>query len=238
LKGHDWEDKKIKQTFNKLIDHSDEFMEKKMYMGVLDSILSKYGTTMVGYSVLGIPVFGAQSEEYKKQIGEDKSKITKDYIRNSSLLINLSKAIGRILVSYKDFQNLAGYTSLVSELKQVIDDLDEGKYNRALVKNADKTFDISDHTKRGEIILSGNIKFEDVPIISPNGDILVEGINFEVTKGMNLLISGPNGCGKSSLFRILGNLWPVFGGKVFKPESDKIFYIPQRPYLPNGTLRD
>lgn len=74
-----------------------------MYMGVLDSILSKYGTTMVGYSVLGIPVFGSNSEEYRKQIGEDKSKITKDYIRNSSLLINLSKAIGRILVSYKDF---------------------------------------------------------------------------------------------------------------------------------------
>lgn len=68
-------------------------------------------------------------------------------------------------------------------MKQVIDDLDEGKYNRALVANAEKTFDISDHTKRGEIILSGNIKFEEVPIISPNGDILVEGINFEVNKG-------------------------------------------------------
>ena len=91
---------------------------------------------------------------------------------------------------------------------------------------------------KGQIVTSNKIIFEDVPIFSPNGDILIEKMNFEIAPGMNLLISGPNGCGKSSLFRILGELWPLFGGKVHKPAIDEIFYIPQRPYLPNGTLRD
>ncbi len=80
--------------------------------------------------------------------------------------------------------------------------------------------------------------FEGVPILSPNGDTLIPAMSFEISPGMNLMITGPNGCGKSSLFRILGELWPIFGGKLTKPSIEKIFYIPQRPYLPNGSLRD
>jgi len=175
-------------------------------------------------------------------------------VRNSSLLINLAKAIGRIVVSYKDVQNLAGYTALIYEIKEVLDDLEMGRYKRIMVKNnsladqeegdkqrigKDENVMIdSSLANQAEVVVSDKIIFERVPILSPNGDTLIPAMTFEIQPGMNLLITGPNGCGKSSLFRILGELWPVFGGKVSKPSIEKIFYIPQRPYLPNGSLRD
>lgn len=82
------------------------------------------------------------------------------------------------------------------------------------------------------------IIFDNVPIVAPNGDILIKAISFEIKPGMNTIVSGPNGCGKSSLFRLLSGLWPLTAGTLSRPHMDKLFYVPQRPYLPAGTLRD
>lgn len=139
---------------------------------------------------------------------------------------------------------MAGYTTLIHELDEVLRDLKNGKFVRTQVTQGkdgeaqSQTMKINDWKQQGTIIISDNLKFEDVPILSPNGDVLIEKMNFEIKPGMHLMITGPNGCGKSSLFRIMGNLWPVTAGTLTKPSLEKIFYIPQRPYLPNGTLRD
>lgn len=154
---------------------------KRLYMGIFDSMLVKYGAVMVAYGVLGIPVFGSQRETYLKGVSSDTSSITRDYIRNSSLLISLAKAIGRIVVSYKEVQNLAGYTSLVYEMKEVIDDLKHGSYAR-IMSNKDQeqkvetkkvTRDLLQPLVQGEITFDDKqIKLINVPLNAPNGDVL------------------------------------------------------------------
>lgn len=148
-----------------------------------------------------------------------------------------SDAFGRLMFSYKEISELAGYTSRVSMLMDVIADIQRGHFEKALVSSASIEANAAVLAGRGELQEGEDIKFEGVPIVSPNGDVLVKALSFHIGRGDHLLIVGPNGCGKSSLFRILGGLWPVYGGKVRKPPSEDIFYIPQRPYLSKGTLR-
>ena len=157
------------------------------------------------------------------------------FVTNRRMMLSSSDAFGRIMFSYKEITELAGYTARVSTLLSVLDSIQAGHFEKSLVSSAsDKAAILND---RGETIESSEIEFIEVPIVSPNGDVLVEKLSFDVKSGEHLLIVGPNGCGKSSLFRILGGLWPVYGGIVRKPPYGDIFYIPQRPYLSRGTLR-
>ncbi len=119
----------------------------------------------------------------------------------------------------------------------ILSDLNEGRYVRTMVNSENREDRLIPGS--GKMIeIDHKIKFSDVPLVTPNGDVLIRSLNFEVSSGMNVLVCGPNGCGKSSLFRTLGELWPLFGGELHKPNKDKLFYIPQRPYMTLGTLRD
>ena len=100
--GSDWEKTHINNKFKELLNHVKYVLYKRFLMGIFDSMLVKYGAFMVGYAVVGLPVFGPGREKYLARIADVPSQITNDYVRNSSLLINLAKAIGRIVVSYKD----------------------------------------------------------------------------------------------------------------------------------------
>jgi len=142
------------------------------------------------------------------------------------------------VTSYEDIQRLAGYTKMVSTIKRVLVDLENGNYSREMVMSKEDMEEKKLAPNSGEYIYNDeNIKFDKVSIVTPNGDILVNEIEFTIKKGENLMIVGPNGCGKSSLFRMLGKLWPLWNGKLYSPEHS-LFYIPQKPYLCIGTLRD
>ena len=228
--GSQWQIMKLKSRFESLIRQVSSIIVKKFYIGCLDNFIIKYGSNIFSNIILAIPVFDTSSAIYKIKATDDVGNITKDYIKNLSNLINFARAIGKILTTYKELQSLSGYTYLISETYTVLDDISNQKFSRASIKPLPVPV--------GKYIRGDFIKFENVPIISPTGDVLIEDLNLFIQPGMHTVIRGPNGCGKSSMFRILGELWPLFSGTVTKPDPSKISYIPQRPYLPYGTFRD
>ena len=67
---------------------------------------------------------------------------------------------------------------------------------------------------------------------------LIEDLSVELPSGQGLLIVGPSGCGKSSLLRAIAGLWDTGTGTIVRPNLDQILFLPQRPYMLLGTLRD
>jgi putative ATP-binding cassette transporter len=72
----------------------------------------------------------------------------------------------------------------------------------------------------------------------PDGRPLVDGATLAFQPGDTALISGPSGVGKSTLFRAIAGIWPFGTGEVRLPREGRVLFLPQRPYLPIGTLRE
>ncbi len=72
----------------------------------------------------------------------------------------------------------------------------------------------------------------------PNGQQLLETLNLTINPGDSLLIMGPSGCGKSTLMRTLAGIWPFGKGSITIPTGQTLLFLPQKSYLPLGTLRE
>ncbi|KIM47919.1 hypothetical protein M413DRAFT_15990 [Hebeloma cylindrosporum] len=234
MRGETTEKMLIEREYASLIEHENSVLQRRWWFGCVEEGIIKWLWGSFGLVLCAIPVFF----KIPGVGGIDLGGRTEGFVTNRRLLLSSSDAFGRVMYSYKDLSELAGYTARVSLLLDTMKDVREGKFDKALVNSATNEENAATLKGRGEVFESDDIKFENVPIVTPNGDILVKSLSFHIRPGQNLLIVGPNGCGKSSLFRILGGLWPVYGGVVHKPASSEFILIPQRPYLPLGTLRD
>jgi vitamin B12/bleomycin/antimicrobial peptide transport system ATP-binding/permease protein len=83
------------------------------------------------------------------------------------------------------------------------------------------------------------LDLDGVEVALPDGARLLQGVNVTVREGETVLLRGPSGAGKTTLFRVLAGLWPFGRGRIKAPPPDaRILFLPQKPYLPIGTLKD
>jgi vitamin B12/bleomycin/antimicrobial peptide transport system ATP-binding/permease protein len=82
------------------------------------------------------------------------------------------------------------------------------------------------------------LRIENLEVFLPYGTITLSKSVVELAPGERMLIVGAPGAGKTSLFRALAGLWPWGSGRIAFPRSGSVMFVPKRPYLPDGSLRE
>ncbi|CAG9770298.1 unnamed protein product [Ceutorhynchus assimilis] len=263
--GHKVEQSHLRSAFRILTQHLEHMFAVKLWFVMLEQFLMKYvwsGTGMIVVSLpvflpevikqvkpkkslLPLPVLTADEKAPQESLQDSVSERTHYFTTAKNLLLTGSNAVERLMSSYKDIVELAGHTARVANMFSVLEEASDGIYNKTVVAKKEKTGDFEVEFKgdqpvaKGKVYPSTNyeIVLQNVPIVTPNCDVVCPSLSLDLKPGQHLLITGPNGCGKSSLFRILSGLWPVYGGELTTPKNS-MFYIPQRPYMVIGNLRD
>src|SRR5262245_48211304 len=81
------------------------------------------------------------------------------------------------------------------------------------------------------------IRLVDLRLEAPGGAVILEASDAVAAAGARVALLGAPGCGKTTLFRSMAGLWPFGSGRIERPERERMLFVPQRRYLPIGTLR-
>lgn len=84
----------------------------------------------------------------------------------------------------------------------------------------------------------GGMRLAPTRVTLPSGQALIESDALMLDAGDSVLVSGPTGSGKSTAFRVIGGIWPFADGELQVPVGATTMVLPQRPYIPHGSLAD
>ena len=239
---------------------------QRIRKSVADNV-SKFQGLLVGSIFVHVPFMVRAANSEGERISAFRA--------TEELMLRCGSAFTEVLLLGRNLDELAGYTHRLGQLFRVMDagvkredasTLEKAKARLKHLREARESRASGESpgvaaATKPEIGASsdGNarnvIAFEDVSVGAPEPGgghrLLVKGVSLTVEPGRHLLITGPNGSGKTSLLRVLAGLWPPLRGAVTTPiptsppsgrpggsPGKAMMWLPQRPYLLQGSLRD
>ena len=158
----------------------------------------------------------------------------------SSSFQDVATANARVSVSSERVLGAAGkLTSLFESFSSVISSSSRVVSMFDVFQEMHESGDFSDSRMDGQIDCK-EVKVQHIDIVTPSGICLVADLSFNVAPKASVCLTGMNSSGKSSLFRVLSNLWPIYGdhAKIVRPPRAQLRLVPQKPYSYDGTLAD
>ncbi|KAI7817319.1 ABC transporter transmembrane region 2-domain-containing protein [Gamsiella multidivaricata] len=214
-------------------DRADELLEvllktqldviyKELPLKFLQQSVSYFGS-ILSYVIIAIPIFWGSYDHLPP------SDISAVISRTSFVSMYLTYLFSKIIQCSTDFSDLAGYTSRLGQLMEALDELNTEIETIAI-----------EFPHEEALSMDTSIRFRNVAFNTPTGDLVMSDFNFRFEAGLNTMIVGPNGSGKTSLLRAMGGLWPVSRGEILLPHRyrKEVIFLPQVSYMTYGSLRE
>ena len=141
-----------------------------------------------------------------------------------------AEVLAAVSIVADNFEGLSSYLAGIQRLGILWDDLDyfDAEEERSTHESGHQL----DET-------SSKVKLDKLTVITPDGSkLLAKDLTFELHANQSLIIMGASGTGKSSVIRTIAGLWPSGPGLLQRPALNHLMFLPQRPYMVLGTLRD
>ncbi|NEO97832.1 MAG: ABC transporter ATP-binding protein/permease [Symploca sp. SIO2E9] len=209
FQGEDQELKIIERRFNKVLDNAELKVDWERGQDIFNRA---YQSAISIFSMFILtPLFIQDKIDY----GE--------ISQASMACLMFSNAVGILISEWGTSGKLSSYIERLAKFSDTL---------KSVIKQPEELSTIT-------TIQDNRLSFEKVTLKTPNYDkIIVENLSLSVQPGQGLLIVGPSGRGKSSLLRAIAGLWDAGTGRLIRPSLEKMLFLPQRPYIILGTLRE